>query len=730
MMLSLIAIARMVRTSHELVSQLIDALVGVGWTRRDAAKLVDSALAAAQAAPLGSRVDFERRDTSPSGADLRGLFSSVSQAIIDEKGWDEERANDFTRGLFRAGLILQSGALEAGEGVLLTSRASPTMRGDTGLRRNIQGLVRLAMPQWPRMAAGIALIAMTSLLDLYWPRVAGGVMDEIAAGTVDGVISRGITLLLVLTTCGALGATQAHILRIAGARVVASLRASLFARIMQKEMAFFDQSRVGDLMSRLSGDTARVGDLVSYTFCDTIGQLVVVIGTVVVLMTVSWKLAAFLVLMWPLTLLARSVFERKLEQLAAESQRRLAAASMVAHQAFMGIRTIRLLDRADAEIEHYRLAMGRLVDVASQRSRVVSGLELFVASSGYLLFGLVFMLGGVLVIRGELSVGELTAVLMYAMLIRGSLMVLIRQAGELVETAGATGQIFELLDAPDEVATAVGSRRAPPPPCDGPLSVEFLDVDFAYPSRPNAPVLRGVSLRVAAGETVAVVGASGGGKSTLLNLLARFYRPSAGRILLGGVDIQELPDAELRRRVGAVEQQPFIFADTIGNNIRYGTPCATERDVVGAAMRAAAHDFIVGLKCGYDTRLGEGGVGLSGGQKQRIAIARVLLRGAPVVFLDEATSALDTHAEEAVKNDLVSLRGACTVIIVTHRLSTAIAADRIFVMSNGAVEQVGTHEELMSVPGSYRSLVSGSRVGGEGTGLVFATPAAGANSRG
>jgi ATP-binding cassette subfamily B protein len=491
-----------------------------------------------------------------------------------------------------------------------------------------------------------------------------------------------------------------YLFSLAGERVVARLRETLYRSILAQEVAFFDGERTGDLTSRLSADTATLQSAVSANISMGLRNLLQLIGGVALLIYTSPRLAALMLVVVPIIAVSAVISARRIRRLARPVQDALAESSAIAEEGIGGIRTVRAFAAEAHEAARYAVATQRSLEKARQRARASAFFMSSTSLAGYLAVALIFWYGGHLVLAGQLSPGDLTSFLVYTLIVGFSLGALTDLWTDFMRALGAAERVFELCDRQPQVTTARGLQ---PEHTAG--LVELDEVEFAYPTRADAPVLRGLSLRLSPGEIVALVGPSGGGKSTVAALLQRFYDPAHGAQRLDGRDLRELDTDWLRRQIATVAQEPLLFSTSIADNIRYGRPGATPAEIEAAARAANADGFIRGFPDGYATLVGERGIQLSGGQKQRVAIARAVLKDPRLLILDEATSALDAESEHLVKEALERLMRGRTTLVIAHRLSTVKDAHRVVVLEQGRVAQEGRHDELLAAGGTYQRMV-------------------------
>ncbi len=566
------------------------------------------------------------------------------------------------------------------------------------------GILRTLWPFLARqrglLAAWLLALALSSVATLSLPIAVRHMIDRgfDSGSNIDAAFAFlfAVALALALFT-----AARFFFISLLGERVIADLRTRLYAHLLDLDQTFYERNRSGELVSRLSADTELLRGVVGSGMSVALRSVVMVIGSLSMLVVTSPRLAAWTLVGIPLFVLPLVLGGRRLQKIARQSQDRVADANMLAAETLGAVRTVQA--HAHEPWERGRFDDAVALSVATARKRI--GTQAVVTAVAItVVFGAITVVlwsGAHDVVAGRLSPGTLGQFVLYALMGGGSVGALAEVWNELQRAAGGMGRINELL-VERPTLQAPQHPKALSLPIRGALALD--DIVFHYPGRDATPALQHVSLQVRPGETVALVGPSGAGKSTVLGLLLRFHDPRHGIVSVDGVDVRELDPAQLREQIALVPQQPTIFAASARDNIRYGRLDATDAEVEAAARAAEADDFIRTLPAGYDEHLGERGARLSGGQQQRIAIARALLRDAPILLLDEATSALDAQSERAVQQALEVLMRGRTTLVIAHRLATVLKADRIVVMDQGRIVAEGRHEDLLAQGGLYAEL--------------------------
>ena len=552
------------------------------------------------------------------------------------------------------------------------------------------------------LAAFLAL-TLTAAVSLILPLAVRRVVDTFSSGNtliLDQYFMAAIGIAGLLSIGTAL--RYALVTRL-GERVVTDIRKAVFSRVIHLSPQFFEKIMTGEVLSRITTDTTVILSVIGSSISVALRNVFILVGGMILMLLTSLKLTSLVFLIVPAIIIPILVLGRRLRTLSRENQDWIAASSGNASEALMAVQTVQAFSHENLTKKSFNLVAETSFSSAKKRITTRSFLTVIVI---FLVFsGVVGVLWvGARDVRNEImSVGMLVQFVIYSIMVAGAVAALSEIWSELQRAAGATERLIELLNIEDTVNDPI---KAVSPPEKWTGEIVFNDVTFAYPTRTQEATLSTVNLTVKPGETIALVGPSGAGKSTFIQLLQRFYDPDKGAIFLDGIDIKTMNRLEFRKSIALVPQDPVIFATTVMDNIRFGNPGATDAEIFGAARSAAAHDFISELPQGYETYVGERGVMLSGGQKQRIAIARAILRDAPVLLLDEATSALDAENERLVQNAFDHLSKGRTTIIVAHRLATVKKADRIIVLDKGKIVAQGNHDELIREKGLYAHLAS------------------------
>ncbi|GIV32338.1 MAG: multidrug ABC transporter ATP-binding protein [Saprospiraceae bacterium] len=573
------------------------------------------------------------------------------------------------------------------------------------LRKALQ-IFSFVTPYRGRLMLGLVLLFLSSMVFMVFPYLSGEMVDIALGKSRYGITLRevGLILLAILFVQGFVSYYRVQLFASVSERGIADVRRALYQRLITLPVVFYEKTRVGELVSRLTADVERLYNAISITLAEFVRQIIILISGVVFLAVTTPKLALIMLATFPVIVVGAMIFGRKIRKLSRERQKELANSNIILNETMQNIHVVKAFTNELLELMRYGKSIDKTVAVSLKYARGRALFAVFIVS---ILFGALFFIvwqGAIMVSEGTITAGQLISFVVYTAIIGGAIAGLGNFYTEILGAIGATERVRDILNEKGEIELK-GAK-----PTKGPFRrleghIEFRDVHFHYPTRPDVEVLRGISFEVQPGSKVALVGPSGAGKSTIVQLLLKFYPIDQGDILVDGHSIFDYDTTAYRKHIAIVPQEVLLFGGTIRENIAYGKPDATDEEIYAAAAQANALEFIESFPEGFDTLVGERGIKLSGGQRQRIAIARAILKDPAILLLDEATSSLDAESEKVVQDALDKLMEGRTSIIIAHRLATIRSVDRIFVIEKGAIVEQGTHEELSALEnGIYNSL--------------------------
>ncbi len=562
-------------------------------------------------------------------------------------------------------------------------------------------IFRFILPYRTTFLVGILFLVLSLTTNILFPKLIGEIVAVIegkSSYTINQVV---LVLIGILILQSLFSFGRIYFFSIVSEKSMADIRRTVYSKIISLPVSFFEQRRVGELMSRITADVQALQDVLAFTLAELFRSLATVVVGIIIICFISWKLTIFMLATFPVAIVVAMIFGRYIRKLSKIAQDELASANIIVEETLHSINVVKAFTNESLEVDRYGNALSKVIAAALKAGRFRGGFVSFII---FALFGGivgVVWYGASLVQGGEMPFSELMTFIFYTMFIGGSIGGLGDMYAQIQKTLGASERLLEILDEKSEVEI---KPISPLVPIYG--NISFENVQFSYPTRPDMAVLKDISLEVGAGRKIALVGYSGAGKSTIVQLLMRYYQPQGGRISVDGQNIQTLDITAYRQNIAVVPQEVMLFGGTIRENIAYGKPNATEQEIIEAARKANALEFILSFPERMETIVGERGIKLSGGQRQRIAIARAILKDPKILILDEATSSLDAESEKLVQEALDGLMENRTTIIIAHRLATVRNVDCIYVIKDGVILETGTHEELvLNENGLYAGLI-------------------------